>query len=69
MMATREEIVTWLDDLEHVIDKSIDAMGRSGDRIEVLEAALRQIASPVGCIRMSDAREIARAALGKAVQW
>ena len=64
---TREEIVVWLDELELVIDKSIEAMNASSDRIDELEAALREIEG--GCRSYSDPwqrmRDIARAALDR----
>ena len=42
-LRTREEILAWLDDLERIVDKSIDAMDLSGYRIDRLEMALRRI--------------------------
>jgi hypothetical protein len=71
-MKTREEIVAWLDELERVIDKCIEAMDASTTRIEQLEAALQTIADAPAWgapdrweTTPSEVREIARAALDR----
>jgi hypothetical protein len=44
-MNPREKILAFIDELERVIDKSIEAMDASTARIDELEAALRDIAA------------------------
>jgi len=52
-----------IDELEAALQSTGELHRRLDARIEALEAALREIASPIGCIRMDDARDVARAAL------